>query len=95
MAFDSTSLLPEWNFSASGRPARLRVTSQNAEIIDLNVYRERRTVAAMPVRAALASVQGRITPSPFAMAMTFVFWPMWVFGSFVLADEDEDGFGVA
>ena len=93
MAFDSASLLGRRSASASSRPASFRVTSPNAEIIDLNTYRERRAVAAVPVSAELASVQGQMAPSPLAMAITFVFWPTWVFGTFVVTPRDEDGFG--
>ena len=95
MAVDSASLLGRRVFFAPGRAARLRVTSRNAEIIDLNVYRERRVVAAVPVNAAPASVEVQTTASPSAMAITSVFWPTWVFGPFVVAPRDDDGFGTA
>ena len=95
LAFDSASLLGRCSAFAPSRPARLRVTSRNAEIIDLNMYRERGPVAAEPVTTTLVSGDVELTPWPLAMAITFVFWPTWVFGPFVVAPRDEDGFGAA
>jgi hypothetical protein len=62
---------------------KLHVASQNAEIIDLKAYRDRRAgeraqsggVASVP-----PSVQDQVTPMSFAMpAALSVFWPTWVF----------------
>jgi hypothetical protein len=94
-AFDSASLLGRRGFFAPSRTARLRVTSRNAEIIDLDAYRERRPVADLPASAVLASVEVQVTPSPSTMAITSVFWPTWVFGPFVVTPRDADGFGAA
>lgn len=72
------------------------MTSRNAEIIDLDAYRKRRTVATAPASVTvLASVQGQMTPAPIAMAIASVFWPTWVFGPFFVTSPDEEGFGTA
>jgi hypothetical protein len=76
----------------------LRVTGRNAEIIDLNAYRESRSmVAASAGPAELAPVQGQMNLSPLmlGMALACVFWSTWAFGPFFVTTQGEGGFGAA
>lgn len=94
MALDSASLVVRRNVLPIQQTARLRVTGRNAEIIDLNAYRELRSVAAVPVGpAGLVSVQGQTNPSPFVLGVVLacVFWSTWVFGPFFVTTKDEGG----
>jgi hypothetical protein len=68
------------------------VTRTGAEIIELNAYRKRRT-AAVPVSAGPASLHGQMSAAPLVMAISWVFWPTWVFGPFVVAAQRDDGLG--
>jgi hypothetical protein len=71
------------------------VTGRNAEIIDLNVYRESRSIAAVPVKPAeLASVQVPMNPSLLVLDMVLacMFWSTWVFGPFFVTTRGEGGY---
>jgi hypothetical protein len=96
MAFDSVSLLGRRSAFASNRAVGLRVTSRNTEILDRNMWGERRAVRAVSAGATEpSSVQGQITLWPLATAVTTGFWPTWVFGPRFAATQDEDSVGVA
>lgn len=98
MALDSASLIARGNVLPMQQTARLRVTGRNAEIIDLNAYRESRLVATVPdAPAELGSVQGQMNPLPLASVIAFawVFWSPWVLAPFFVTTEGEGGFGAA
>jgi hypothetical protein len=74
----------------------LRVTSRNAEIVDLNACRAKRTGVRVPGDATeIISVQRQMTSWPVTMAISFAVWPAWAFWSFFVSIEDENRFGAA
>jgi hypothetical protein len=70
---------------------------QNAEIIDLKAYRERRSAATGARHSSQStpqSIAGPISPATFVMPTAFYFfWPTWVFSPAFPIDSAANGHG--